>query len=122
METAAGTVSRLVAALEVLVEREGAHIEAGDHRGFLLARRRVSPVVAKLVQLGAGAADSASRARMRRILDRRRGNQERAATRLEHLRRELSRVNASLGRLAKVVPTYGRIAKGPAQRRLSVLT
>lgn len=121
METPSGTVSRLVAALEVLVERERAQIEAGNHRGFLMTRRRVSPIVAKLVQLGKGAADAASRARIARIVDRRSGSQEHVSARIEHLRGELSRVNASLGRLAKVVPSYGRVANKPTRRRLSAM-
>jgi hypothetical protein len=121
MESPTRAISRLVVALETLVEQEALQIATRDHAGILRTQRKVALVVQKLAQIGSHAADADSRARVARLLVRRRRTQEDIAARISHLSQELSRVRRGRGMLAKIVPLYGG-AKRHLHRRLSAVT
>jgi hypothetical protein len=121
MESPTRAISRLVAALETLVEHEAQQIAVRDHAGVLRTQRKVGLIVQKLAQIGSAPADADARARMARLLANRRRSQQQIASRIAHLRQELARVGSGRSMLSKIVPLYGGV-KRPAVRRLSALT
>jgi hypothetical protein len=122
MENPAHTVRRLVEALEKLGDQEALQVEHGDHAGVLETRLRMTPLVATLREVGIGAVDAPTRARVAAVAQRRRQSRERLALHVGHLRDELSRTTSGLRMLARVVPLYIRRAQGQARCRLSAMT
>jgi hypothetical protein len=124
METPARTVSRLVAALEALVEQESVQIAARDYAAVFRTQQRVAPLVERLGQMGSAAADEDSRSRMACLVVKRRASQAHIAARISSLREELASVGrrrAGLRRLAKIVPLYAAGCR-PIVGRLSAIS
>jgi hypothetical protein len=117
MESRSRSIDRLLTALETLVDREASQVAAGDHKGILRTQQRTAPVVMRLAELGADAADSAARARVAAVVAKRRQSRQVLAERISRVRCELDRARASQRRLAGIAPLYfGRAKKRPARR------
>jgi hypothetical protein len=122
MESPSHAVTRLLQALETLVEQEAVQIASGDHCGVLRTQRRATPVVERLAQIGARAADPAAHARIAVLLERRQRSQERLAAQIGRIREELSRTAASQHRLARIAPVYISGTGRCVPRRLSAVS
>ncbi len=121
METSSQTFARLLAALEDLVNQEATQVAVGDQAGVLQTQVRAAAVIDRLAQLGAGAADRSLRKRITALTAKRRGSQNILAARIKTIGDELSRVHASLQRLALVAPAYrGSVNPTPARQLCSL--
>jgi hypothetical protein len=106
MESPSQTVLRLLGALEVLYDREAAHIDAGDSAAILATQERSRSVVEGLLSLGGGQVGDHVMAVASRVLSKRRTNHERISARVEELRGRLEGVNAGRRTLTLVGPAY----------------
>jgi hypothetical protein len=121
MESPTRALSRLVAALETLVEHECVQVAERDHAAVLRTQRKAGLIMEKLVQIGSASADADTRSRVGRLLAKRRRTKLQIEVRISQLRQELARVGSGRSMLASIVPVYGG-ARRPATGRLSVLT
>jgi hypothetical protein len=122
METPAQTCARLVAALEDLVAREAATLEARDFTAVVEIQGRCAPLVELLGAHAAEVTDAALRQRIRALLDRRQQSGEWLSEQIEKTREALADANEGRRRIRQIAPVYGRIpALAPASRQLSAV-
>jgi len=121
MESPTRAISRLVAALETLVEHEALQVESRDHAAVQRTQRKAGIIVQRLAEIGSAPADADTRSRVARLLQKRSRTQLRIAARLAELREELARVGNGRSMLASLIPLYGG-ARRPMSGRLSALT
>ena len=72
MSSAHKTALRLIGALEDFAEREAVLLRAGDFSGFAAVRRRETPLIVRLGELGAAAATRIPAKRLEALVERRR--------------------------------------------------
>lgn len=118
METREHAFSRLVRALQTLVEQEAAQIAARDYRGVVKTQQRATPVVARLAELGASAADADSLVRVAALMVRRQQSQDLLAVQIAQTGEALRRSSESKRRISQIAPAYGTAARAHAARRL----
>jgi hypothetical protein len=121
METPSRALSRLVASLETLIDQEALEVASGDFAGFQRTQQRVGPLVAKLAQIGSGPVDETMRVRLAALAARRGQIRVIIASRVTHLRAELTRVGNGLRRLSSVSTFYSGAANRSTRRRLSAI-
>jgi|HubBroStandDraft_5_1064220.scaffolds.fasta_scaffold279377_2 hypothetical protein len=115
METQAQAIERLLTALEKLVEQESLQVTQGDHGAVLRTQQRATPIVERLVELGARVVDPSAHNRVVALLEKRQRSQQLLAVQMARVREELARTRASQNRLASIAPVY----VGQARRRLT---
>ncbi len=108
MTPAAQTFTRLLTALEDLITQEGVLLRAADFPGVLATQQRCAPLVDRLVGL-ATHADTAVRTRIAAIITRRAEGMELLAEEIARTRVELSEMQASQHRAARLAPVYGSL-------------
>lgn len=118
METPAQTCARLVAALEDLVAREAATLEARDFAGVIEIQKRAAPLVELLGAHADDVTDPALRERLRALLARRHQTGEWLAEQIEHAREALGQAHEGRRRLRQIAPVYGRGQAVAARRQL----
>ncbi len=118
METPAQTCARLVAALEDLVAREAATLEARDFAAVVHLQERCAPLVELLGAHHAAVTDAALRERIRALISRRQQTGEWLAEQIEKTKRALQQANEGRRRVAQIAPVYGRGNAAPSSRQL----
>jgi flagellar biosynthesis/type III secretory pathway chaperone len=113
MERAEQKFDRLLGALDDLVAQEAATLAQRDFPAVESIQRRAEPLVAALAALGPTAATVPARARVETLLARRQNSIEFLETELAAARAELSLVEESAGRVARIAPVYGRAEGSP---------
>lgn len=116
MEARSRRFTRLLDALDELVARETATLEAREFSRVAEIQERAAPVIAGLAELGPEAADAIARARVAAIVARRQHNVDFLESQLAVTREELLAVQQSEGRMARIAPAYGRAGQGAARR------
>ncbi len=96
------TASRLLGAVEHLVEQEGFLLRARAYAQAAAVRERINPLVAELCALGAGGALAQLQRRFQLLVARRREHLSALAERREALVRERSRLTEMRGRLGRL--------------------
>jgi hypothetical protein len=120
METPAQTCARLIAALEDLVAREAATLEARDFAAVIEIQQRAAPLVELLGAHAADVTDPALRTRLRTLLDRRQKTGEWLSEQIEKTRESLAEINEGRRRARQIAPVYGH-RHAPASRQLSAV-
>jgi hypothetical protein len=118
METPAQTCARLVAALEELVAREAATLEARDFAAVVEIQQRAAPLVELLGAHAEDVTDSALRERIRVLIARRHQTGEWLSEQIEKTREALALANEGRRRVKQIAPVYGSgagIAAGSRQ-------
>jgi hypothetical protein len=108
MEAPRQAFTRLLNALDELVEQERATVIDGDFDAVTEIQRRADPLVVRLQSLGVDAADDIARARVAGLLARRQHNIDLIEAQLATARTELFAVQESTRRVACIAPAYGR--------------
>jgi len=116
METPTRRFSRLLAALDDLVERESIGVEARDFAMVTELQQRAAPLVAGLAELGMAAADEVARAQVAALLARRQHSINLMESQLATAREELLALGEGTRRISQIAPVYGR-AEGAAPRQ-----
>ena len=106
MNREAQPFARLLSALEDLIAQEAVLLRAADYAGVLATQQRSAPLVDRLVGLAAHA-DTAVRTRIAAIITRRTAGMVWLAEDIERTRVELSEMQASQHRAARIAPVYG---------------
>ncbi len=119
MARAAQTFPRLLTALEDLISQEEVLLRAADYLGVLATQERAAPLVDRLAGL-AMHADLATRSRITALVARRTEGLELLAAEIERTRVELSEMQASQHRAARIAPVYGSLLT-PMVGRLSAV-
>ncbi len=117
METPAQTCTRLLAALEDFAAQETAVLAARDFAEFARIQRRAAPLVELLGRRGPAIADSAFRARVRGLLERRRQTDDHLGVEIARAKEELQRTRESEQRVAQISSVYGRAGATVRQLR-----
>ncbi len=117
METPAQTCARLVAALEELVAREAATLEARDFAAVVHLQERCAPLVELLGAHEADVTDRALRERIRALIYRRQQTGEWLADQIEKTREALALANEGRRRVRQIAPVYGRGTSAPSSSR-----
>ncbi len=120
MEAPAQTCVRLVAALEDLVAREAATLEARDFPAVIELQQRAAPLVALLGARASDVTDPALRARLQGLIERRRQTGEWLSEQIEKTREALAETNEGRRRVRQIAPVYGSRC-APVSRQLSAV-
>lgn len=120
-ETPRRRFSRLLAALDDLVEREAIGVAARDLVTVGEMQQRAAPLVAGLAELGMEAADEAARARVAALLARRQHSINLMESQLAVLREELLALGEGTRRVAQIAPVYGRAEGAAGWQRLRAI-
>ena len=107
METPAQTCARLVTALEDLVAREAATLEARDFTTVVHLQERCAPLVELLGAHADDVTDPAMRERIRALIARRHQTGEWLSEQIEKTREELALANEGRRRVRQIAPVYG---------------
>jgi polyphosphate kinase len=113
MEAPRQAFTRLLNALDTLVEQERNTVLAGDFAAVEDIQRRADPLIERLRSLGVDASDELARARVAGLLARRQHNIELIEAQLATARDELFAVQESTRRVACIAPAYGRARSAP---------
>lgn len=116
METPVQTASRLLIALDELVQEEIALIRTMDFVEAVGVRERTAPLVEMLCSLAEDPQVAGLQAKVTALLDRWSQNHHFLETQLARLQIELNRVNEARLRLRRVVPAYIRHGVVPESR------
>lgn len=108
METPLQTATRLLKALEELVEQEAAAMREYDLASALGVTERAAPLVDKLLQLSGKPEVATLRPQVETLLVRRRQTAQHIDTQLVRLRTELGQADRARVRISRVAPAYGR--------------
>ncbi len=108
MEAPRQRFSRLLTALDELVTREAATVQAGDLAEVQSIQRRTGALVNALAGMRPDAADPTARAHIADLLARRQHSIEFLESQLATARAELLAVQESTRRVARIAPVYGR--------------
>ena len=106
MNSLAQTFARLLTALEDLLTQEAVLLQVADYPGVLALQQRSAPLVDRLASLAAHA-DAAVRRRVAAVVARRAEAMELLAAEITRTRVELSDMQASQHRAARIAPVYG---------------
>jgi hypothetical protein len=107
MKSACNRAARLLGALENFASREAILLRVGDYAGFAAVRKRETPLIVRLCELGSGAETGPLMGRLQALLARRRENLSMLQKRTLFLSAERRRLAATKERLRMVSP-YGR--------------
>jgi hypothetical protein len=118
MSTIADPLDRVVNALEDFASQEELLMRAEDYAGVAAVQERMDPLVAFLVGRMA-AANAALRQRIASFVARRDRTAQYLATEVGKIRDELTRLELSRRRVARVAPAYGRQSVPMAASQLS---
>jgi hypothetical protein len=119
METPAQTCARLVTALEDLVAREAATLDARDFEAVIEIQARCAPLVELLGAHATDVTDTTLRERIRALLARRQQTGEWLSEQIEKTREALAEANEGRRRVRQIAPVYGRgVGAASASRQL----
>jgi polyphosphate kinase len=113
MEAPRQAFTRLLNALDALVDQERNTVLAGDFTAVEEIQRRADPLIERLRSLGVDAADELARVRVAGLLARRQHNIDLIESQLTAARAELFAVQESTRRVACIAPAYGRPRNAP---------
>ena len=116
METPPRKFTRLLTALDDLVEREAIGVAARDFATVGEIQRRTAPLVAGLAELGPSAADDVARSRMAALMTRRQSSLDLLEGQIAQAREDLAWLGEGVRRVHQVAPVYGR-AEGTPNRQ-----
>lgn len=118
METTAQRCTRILGAMEDLLAQEAASLAVGDMDAVIALQQRIEPLVQDLGRRGPAVDDAALRDRVAAWLGRRREISNQISVRVEELRRQISELDASRRRVARVGPAYAQAATSSQRLRL----
>jgi hypothetical protein len=118
METTAQRCTRLLGAMEDLLAQEAASLAAGDMDAVIALQQRIEPLVQDLGRRGPAVADDCLRDRVAAWLGRRREVSNLLTARVEELRQQISQLDASRRRVARVGPAYTQVGVSAQRLRL----
>ena len=118
MKSTHETAVRLIGALEDFAEREAVMLRAGDFAGFSAVRKRETPLIVHLGELGEVGATRILAKRLEALVDRRREILSMLNDRWGNLSAERGRLAARRERLQWVGP-YARISAMQSNRALA---
>lgn len=116
MKAALRTAARLLGALEDFAERETVLLRVGDYPGFAAIRRRETPLILRLCEMGVRDDSGALAARLDTLLARRRENLALLQERRIFLTSERQRLEA-MGQRLRLVRPYVRSTLPSSFRR-----
>ncbi len=116
MESPARRFTRLLTALEDVVEQEEATLQARDFSAVSEVQRRAAPLVSGLGALSLAVVDGPALARIAALLARRQHSMEWLESQLAVTRTELAAVQHSLAQVTRIAPAYRGVSSDQISR------